>query len=151
MKFVLRTRSLWNALSAGNRLNIGQRHISTSRGRTAGRADNRLNIGQRHIRELCTVLPTLQIGVFYTPNKMKKHQLVKCSTKFNMSCFATPCPFSPAGWTTPRAVSCSSCYTTGFHGRPAHWCAVHKAYLPKNGNRPGSHRDKVCAMAFLHR
>ena len=27
MKFVLRTRSLWNTLSAGNRLNIGQRHI----------------------------------------------------------------------------------------------------------------------------
>ena len=27
MKFVLRTRSLWNALSASNRLNIGQRHI----------------------------------------------------------------------------------------------------------------------------
>lgn len=27
MKFVLRTRSLWNALSAGNRLDIGQCHV----------------------------------------------------------------------------------------------------------------------------
>ena len=31
MKFVLRTRSLWNALSAGNRLDIGQRHVGELR------------------------------------------------------------------------------------------------------------------------
>ena len=48
-----------------------------------------LDVGQRHIRELCTVLPTLQIGVFYTPNKTKKREVVKASRIINISNFHT--------------------------------------------------------------
>lgn len=88
MKFVLRTRSLWNALSAGNRLDIGQCHVG----------------------ELCGVFLFNPYKSVYPAHQIKRKNTSLSSAPQNLTRIVLVSEKSPAGFcsTAPENITTRS-------------------------------------------